>query len=56
MVTAVFLGALVALPARVEVSEGTLTAADLVGAAAVTVSDAQRMRTIGLGRAPAAVR
>ena len=54
MVTAVFLSALVALPARVEVSEGTLTAADLVGGAAVTVGDAQRMRTIGLGRAPAA--
>ena len=54
MITALVLSALVILPTRIEVAEGKITAADLVGESAVTLGDVQRMREVGLGQAPAA--
>ena len=46
--------ALVILPTQLEVDEGAITAADLIGDSAVSVGDVNRMRQVGLGRAPAA--
>jgi len=54
MMTALVLAALVVLPTRIEVAEGKITAADLIGESAVTLGDVQRMREVGLGQAPAA--
>ena len=54
MMTALLLAALVILPTRIEVAEGKVTAADLIGESAVTLGDVQRMREVGLGQAPAA--
>jgi flagella basal body P-ring formation protein FlgA len=54
MMTALVLAALVILPTRIEVAEGRITAADLIGESAVTLGDVQRMREVGLGQAPAA--
>ena len=54
MIIASLLAALVILPAQIEVDEGPVTAADLIGESAVTLGDVNRMRPIGLGRAPAA--
>jgi len=54
MMTALVLAALVILPTRIEVAEGKVTAADLIGDSAVTLGDVQRMREVGLGQAPAA--
>jgi flagella basal body P-ring formation protein FlgA len=54
MMTALVLAALVILPTRIEVAEGKITAADLIGESAVTLGDVQRMREVGLGQAPAA--
>ena len=48
------IAALVILPTQLEVPEGPLSAADLVGESAVSVGDVHRMRSVGLGRAPAA--
>jgi flagella basal body P-ring formation protein FlgA len=46
------LAALVILPTQLVVDEGQLSAADLVGEAAVSVGDVARMRGVGLGKAP----
>ena len=54
MITSLVLTALVILPTRIEVAEGKITAADLVGESAVTLGDVERMREVGLGQAPAA--
>ena len=54
MIIALVLSALVILPTQIEVAEGKVTAADLVGESAVTLGDVRRMRAIGLGAAPAA--
>jgi len=54
MITSLVLTALVILPTRIEVAEGKITAADLVGESAVTLGDVERMREVGLGKAPAA--
>ncbi len=54
MIGVSLLAALVILPTQIEVDEGPVTAADLIGESAVTIGDVDRMRHIGLGRAPAA--
>ena len=46
------IAAVAILPSRVEVGEGRLTAADLTGETDIRLGDLERMKGIGLGRAP----
>jgi flagella basal body P-ring formation protein FlgA len=54
MIALSLLALAVVMPAQIEVDEGAVTAADLIGEAAVSVGDVHRMSQVGLGRAPVA--
>jgi flagella basal body P-ring formation protein FlgA len=54
LLTPWMLAAVVILPSRLEVGEGRLNAADLIGDADIGLGDLERMKGVDLGRAPKA--